>query len=150
MWNKVLLVDDEATDIEALRNAVRPYSQFEAETANSASQAIRLLEKSPGNYAAVFLDLSLPGAPGSEVLRHVRRENLITPVVVITGSEAAADIYAIYRGGANAYVVKSPDRDQYQTDLNAAAKFWLGINRLPRFDSMAQVDDVLGPPPTFK
>jgi two-component system, OmpR family, response regulator len=131
MLQRILLVEDDEPHLEALSRALAPFRKFTVEVAKTADDAISKVDASPEAYALVFLDLNMPGEPGSEVLRHIRRANLVVPVIVITASDTQADVYAIYRGGANAYIVKNVDRDSMERDLAIAAKFWLGINRLP-------------------
>jgi len=54
----------------------------------------------------VVLDLGLPGIPGEEVLRRLRRRRPTVPVIVLTAKDAVADRVANLEAGADDYVVK--------------------------------------------
>jgi DNA-binding response OmpR family regulator len=81
----------------------------------------------------VLLDLRLPKVDGMEVLGYIKkREDLrFMPVVILSTSDADADIIAAYGSYANSYVVKPLDFDRLRATLNALGFYWLDINRQP-------------------
>lgn len=69
------------------------------------------------NPALILLDLELPKLDGLEVLRRMRADEKLkdVPVVVFTASENQEDIFRSYNSGANSFVRKPKDMDQYTT-----------------------------------
>jgi CheY-like chemotaxis protein len=87
-------------------------------------------DASPLRPRLVLLDLKLPALDGLEVLRLLKSGEATRhlPVVVLTSSREARDIEAAYRHGANAYVVKPVDFDEFQRIVGLLVDFWLGCN----------------------
>ncbi len=79
----------------------------------------------------VFLDLGLPRVDGLEVLRQIKEEPLLRelPVVVLTSSDADADLARAYGSHANAYLVKPVDFSSIQVMMQDVGAFWLRWNR---------------------
>lgn len=86
-----------------------------------------------GSPAVVLLDLKLPRLDGLEVLRRLRadeRRKLI-PVVVLTSSTQEEDIINSYKMGANSYVRKPVDFNQFAEAVRQLGLYWLLINQRP-------------------
>ncbi|MCE9582642.1 MAG: response regulator [Planctomycetes bacterium] len=83
--------------------------------------------------ALMLLDLKLGASDGVEILRRVRQDarTKMLPVVLLTSSSSQADISRAYAAGANGYVVKPVDFDEYSSALRAIAAFWLDVNVAP-------------------
>jgi two-component system, response regulator len=81
----------------------------------------------------ILLDLKLPKMNGLEVLRaiksHPKTDSI--PVVVVTSSAEDPDIKAAYELGANSYVVKPVDFDQFSEAMSNLGLYWLLLNRPP-------------------
>jgi CheY-like chemotaxis protein len=83
--------------------------------------------------AVILLDLKLPRLDGLEVLRQLRsdeRTHLI-PVVVLTTSNEEKDILNSYSLGANSYVRKPVDFEQFTEAVGKLGMYWLLINEPP-------------------
>lgn len=81
----------------------------------------------------VLLDLNLPKIDGLEVLRRIR-ENEITsllPVVILTSSKEEQDILKGYKLGANSYVRKPVDFNQFVEAVHQLGLYWLVLNEVP-------------------
>ena len=80
-----------------------------------------------------LLDLNLPKKDGREVLEEMKAdENLkAIPVVIMSTSEAEADILKTYGLGASCYVTKPVGLDQFTKVVKAIEDFWLTVVRLP-------------------
>ncbi len=81
----------------------------------------------------ILLDLKLPRLDGRQVLERLRadpRTELI-PVVVFTSSDEIEDRQGCYERGANSYVRKPVDFDEFTEILASVAEYWLAINHLP-------------------
>jgi CheY-like chemotaxis protein len=128
----ILLVEDNAADvrltIEALRESRVPNV---LQVARDGAEAIALLHS--GETAAgqrpdlILLDLNLPRRDGREVLEDIKNDEALRhiPVVILTTSRAEQDISRCYRLGANAFVTKPVDLDQFFAVVRSIEEFWL-------------------------
>ncbi|PSJ17362.1 response regulator [Nitrosomonas supralitoralis] len=84
--------------------------------------------------AVVLLDLKLPKIDGLEVLRRIRADERIRqlPVVILTSSNEEEDRLKGYTLGANSYVRKPVDFDQFVRAAGQLGLYWLLLNETPR------------------
>lgn len=83
----------------------------------------------------VLLDLKLPKVDGLEVLKEIRNhtQTQFLPVVVLTTSKEDSDILSSYKIGANAYVRKPVDFNEFSEAVKNLGLFWLILNQpMPR------------------
>ncbi len=85
------------------------------------------------NPAVVLLDLKLPKLDGLDVLRRLRADTrtALLPVVVLTSSDEEQDIAESYRLGANSYIRKPVDFNQFVEAVQQLGLYWLLLNKLP-------------------
>jgi two-component system response regulator len=83
--------------------------------------------------AVVLLDLKLPRLDGIEVLRQIRSDprTKLLPVVVLTSSIEEADLAKCYGLGANSYLRKPVDFDQFMEAVRQIGLYWLVLNQSP-------------------
>jgi CheY-like chemotaxis protein len=81
----------------------------------------------------ILLDLKLPKIDGLEVLRRLRSDSRtkLTPVVILTSSNEERDLLAGYDFGANSYVRKPVDFDQFAEAVRYLGLYWLVLNQPP-------------------
>jgi two-component system response regulator len=81
----------------------------------------------------VLLDLKLPKVDGLEVLRRVRADERtrILPVVILTSSKEEQDVASGYRLGANSYVRKPVNFDEFLEAARQLGLYWLLLNESP-------------------
>jgi len=81
----------------------------------------------------ILLDLNLPGMSGLELLTKIKEDARLRmiPVIVLSSSEADADVIMSYRLGANCYFKKPSEWDEFVDIAKAIKDFWLHIVRLP-------------------
>jgi two-component system, response regulator len=81
----------------------------------------------------VLLDLKLPRLDGIEVLSRMRADERtrLLPVVVLTTSKEESDLIASYGRGANSYVRKPVDFEQFVDAVGQLGLYWLMLNEAP-------------------
>ncbi len=83
--------------------------------------------------AVMLLDIHLPKIDGLEVLRRVREDEQLRrlPVVMLTSSKEEKDIVDSYNLGANSYVRKPVDFDEFSDAVRQLGLYWLILNESP-------------------
>jgi CheY-like chemotaxis protein len=83
--------------------------------------------------AVILLDLKMPRMDGLETLRQIRSDAALRmlPIVILTSSREESDLANVYRQGANGYVVKPVDFDQFISAVSQLGVFWAIVNEPP-------------------
>lgn len=86
-----------------------------------------------GKPKVILLDLKLPKVDGLEVLERLKKDERtrMIPVVVLTSSLDERDLAESYRLGANSYMTKPVDFDQFMQSISAVGNYWLLLNKQP-------------------
>jgi two-component system, response regulator len=81
----------------------------------------------------VLLDLKLPKVDGLQVLQRLRSEprTQLLPIVVLTSSDEDRDVIDGYRLGANSYIRKPVDFNQFSEAVRHLGLYWLVLNQAP-------------------
>jgi CheY-like chemotaxis protein len=81
----------------------------------------------------IFLDLNLVAMSGLDVLQKIRAHPRFgaTPVVIMSGSESAADVHKSYQLGANCYIKKPSTLDDFLRFMKIFYEFWGTVATLP-------------------
>ncbi len=137
---QVLLVDDNPADVVLAREALAG-GRHQSCISNVADgeQAMAFLRRA-GPYAntarpdLVILDLNLPKKNGQAVLAEAKADSNLRaiPVVVFSTSRSLLDITRSYDLGANCYVSKPGNLNDYFSVVQSIEEFWFGSASLPR------------------
>jgi signal transduction histidine kinase len=102
----ILLIEDNAGDVELLREALDDVAEANYSVVHAGSMAEGTAKLSTDAFDVVLLDLSLPDTRGLATVRMLRAENDTTPVVVLTGlSDERTGLLAL-QAGAQDFLVK--------------------------------------------
>lgn len=137
---RILLIEDDPNDVELIRLALSKASFFnQIDVAYDGEQALTYLlgkNKQPPTKPLprlVLLDLKLPKINGLRVLetlrQHPRTHNLI--IVIMTSSQEDRDLNTSYALGANSYIVKPLDFQQFMDVTRQVGLYWMQLNRPP-------------------
>jgi two-component system response regulator len=140
--NTILLVEDNADDeVLALRALRHCEDVQDVVVVRDGAEALDYLFGS-GQFhdrdtreqpRLILLDMKLPKLNGLDVLRRIRQDSRTRyhPVVLMTSSRQETDIIAGYSLGANSYVQKPVNFDEFAETIHHLAKYWIQINRTP-------------------
>jgi two-component system response regulator len=138
----ILLVEDNPDDeLLALRALRKNKVMNEVVVARDGVEALDYLFAS-GPYAGrdtstmprlILLDLKLPRVNGLEVLKRLRSDarTKLLPVVILTSSRERKDMLDGYGLGANSYVRKPVNFEQFVKAVEQLKLYWLGLNEAP-------------------
>ena len=144
MKNKIiLLVEDNPDDQELTIQALKNNNIInEVIVANDGVEALDYLFGT-GRFegrdktilpSLILLDIKLPKINGLEVLQEIRKNEItkIIPVVILTSSKEEQDLITSYNLGANSFVQKPVDFNQFNHAIKQLGFYWLLINALPQ------------------
>ncbi len=134
--------DDEALALRALRRCALAADVIVARDGAEALAKVGAGSPAHGGRLpeVVLLDLKLPKLSGLDVLRRLRADprTMILPVVVLTSSNEDEDVLECYRAGANSYVRKPVDFDEFAAAVAELGRFWLLLSESPNRDMKAR------------
>ena len=139
----ILLVEDNPDDVDlTIRAFNKSHILNEVVVARDGAEALDYFfgadssagcPESRNLPAVILLDLKLPRIDGLEVLRRLRADERtrLLPVVILTSSREEQDIVNGYNLGANSYIVKPVDFDQFVEAVRQLGLYWLLLNEAP-------------------
>src|SRR5581483_6271154 len=146
---EILLVEDNPDDVELTLHALRKEKLANSiQVARDGEEALDFLFCT-GNYSdrsfeqpprLVLLDLKLPKVDGMEVLKRLKADarTKTIPVVILTSSKEERDLINGYGLGANSYIQKPVDFDQFRETIKNVGLYWLVINQAPVLEVQAK------------
>lgn len=146
---RILLVEDSLNDIDLTLAALEEHHLAnEVVVTRDGEEALDYLYRR-GQFASrdqnlpavVLLDIKMPKVNGIEVLRQMKSDAALKslPVVMLTSSKEEPDLAACYELGANAYVVKPVDFQQFVDAVKQVGAFWAVLNEPPPGESRPPV-----------
>ena len=136
---EILLAEDSPTDALLTRRALAGGKLLNRlHVVEDGVKAIAFLRREAPYADAprphlILLDLNMPRKDGSEVLAEIKADEdlKVIPVVVLTTSNAEADVLRIYRLHANCYITKPVDFDSFAAAIATLEHFWFAVVTLP-------------------
>jgi chemotaxis family two-component system response regulator Rcp1 len=136
---EILLVEDSPGDVRLTKEALREGKVLNTlHVAEDGVQAMEFLRRKGKQAQAprpdvILLDLNLPRKDGREVLAEIKSDDDLKriPVVILTISQAEEDILKTYNLGANCYINKPADLEQFTKVVKSIDNFWFTIVTLP-------------------
>jgi two-component system response regulator len=135
----ILLVEDDQGDVELTREGLAAGKMFvNLHTVDDGIKALHFLRREEPYTDAVrpdiiLLDLNLPRKDGRETLKEIKADESLRsiPVVVLTTSEADADILKCYNLGASCYISKPVGFDEFLRVVRSLEDFWFTVVKMP-------------------
>lgn len=140
---EIILVEDNPADVEMTLDALKERNLANKvhvlrDGAEALSYIMNNVDCRQGQADAnrpkvILLDLKLPKVDGLEVLRRIRADDRTksVPVVILTSSDEERDRIEGYKLGANSYVVKPVDFDDFARAVTELGCYWVLMNELP-------------------
>ena len=139
---QILLVEDNPNDVEMILRSLDKHNLAnKVQVAKDGEEALdylfatgkfnnRHIEERP---KLILLDLKLPKVHGLEVLKRVKADERTkyVPVVVLTSSKEDTDLRESYKLGANSYVMKPMEFDEFTRVVSGLGLYWLLVNKPP-------------------
>ncbi len=130
--------DDEALTLRALKKNNLTHTVAVARDGAEALDYLHATDVHAGRNPKdlptfVLLDLKLPKLDGLEVLRRMRANETTRRllVIILTSSREQQDLVSSYSLGANSYIRKPVDFDQFVAAVNQLGLYWLVLNEVP-------------------
>jgi two-component system response regulator len=139
---EILLVEDNADDMELTLHSLRKENLANSIcVVRDGEEALEFLF-CEGSYAErsfefppklVLLDLKLPKVDGMGVLKRLKSDprTKTIPVVILTSSKEERDLMNGYNLGANSYIQKPVDFEQFRDTVKTLGLYWVLINQPP-------------------
>ena len=136
---EILMVEDNPVDVLVTREALKQGRIINnLSVAEDGEEALDFLFRT-GQFSAaprpdlILLDLNLPKKDGREILTELKNNPDLRsiPVVILTTSQAEEDVLRSYDCGANCFIVKPVDLEQFTSTIRSIEDFWFSIVKLP-------------------
>ena len=148
----ILLVEDQENDVVLIKKAfekgqivnplfvVRSGEEAMAYLAGEGKYTNRAEYPLPD---LMLLDIKMPGFDGFDVLRWVRAQTGFSSllIVMLTSSDRVYDVNLAYKLGANSFLVKPLDFENYMQTCHVLKQYWLNMNKRPETNRPEEVPD---------
>lgn len=137
---EVLLVEDNPGDVRLTMEILRDANSLvRLHVASDGMEAMAILlrqglQENATRPALILLDLNLPKMDGREVLARIKQDASLKtiPILILTTSDAEADILKSYELQANCYLTKPVQLEAFERLVKGINEFWLTMVKLPQ------------------
>jgi chemotaxis family two-component system response regulator Rcp1 len=137
---EILLVEDSPGDVRLTLETFRDAdSSIRLHVANDGAEAMTFLLQEGKHATAprpdlILLDLNMPKMDGRQVLAEIKNDESLKliPTVILTTSEAEADVLKCFTLQANSYLCKPVELGAFENLVKSINDFWLTKTRLPQ------------------
>lgn len=129
----VLLVEDDFADQRIIKRLVdTDVFRVQLDIVDSGERALEYVQRE-SVPDLILLDLNMPGIGGIETLTRMRALNVTktVPIIVLTTSDSETDIIRSYEHGANSYVTKPIDYEEFCHVMREIGEYWFDVIVLP-------------------
>ena len=127
----ILIVEDDATLRELLAEHLGDGNGFTVVTAGTLEEADKAINDKDSRFDAVILDIGMPDGDGRDYCARLRRSGHKMPVIMLTGSDAEADVVRGLDSGANDYIAKPFRSNELLARLRAQLRLFDGSGLSP-------------------
>lgn len=129
----ILIVDDEAPHRMLAKRALKALPEIAVIEADSVHRAISTINRDLDKLSLAVVDFNLAGNPGLEIVALLRsfRDLGELPVIILSTSTLDADVEAGYLAGANCYMFKAAEPNQFTQELQSAVRHFLKVAAIP-------------------
>jgi two-component system response regulator len=129
---EILLIEDNLDDARLALRALKKINIVDGiHHCGDGAEAIDYIYKNKAynDLKLILLDHKMPRVDGLELLKRIKRDELMRhiPVVVLTSSTEGDHILESARLGANAYLVKSVELDDFEEELSKFVLYWINM-----------------------
>jgi DNA-binding response OmpR family regulator len=122
----ILIVEDDVTLRELLAEHLGDGNGFTVVTAGTLEEADKAINDKDSRFDAVILDIGMPDGDGRDYCARLRRSGHKMPVIMLTGSDAEADVVRGLDSGANDYIAKPFRSNELLARLRAQLRLFDG------------------------
>ncbi len=135
----ILMADDDPEDCELTRKALSAAAaEFDFQTVGNGEELLSYLRRrdtSPGARRPdlILLDLNMPVMDGRQALAEIKNDDDLRriPIIVLTTSDADADVVRSYQLGANSYLTKPGTFQDLVRMIRQVEQYWFELVQLP-------------------
>ncbi len=140
---KILIVDDETTNIRVLQNYLS-LGNYRFEYATNGVNAIKMIETR--EFDLILLDIMMPRMSGYEVLERIRKQYTAyeLPVLMLTAGKQNRDIVTAFQSGANDYLTKPVDRQELMARIRTQLSLSRAVADAIKNANLANTDELTG------
>lgn len=137
---EIVLAEDNPTDAEFITRALKQQGLHERLAHFQDGEDVLEYIFAEGKFEhrniadvpkVIFLDIKMPKVSGLEVLHRIKLDTRTKsiPVVILTSSQQQVDVVKSYQLGANSYIVKPIEFDDFVKTVSDLANYWMTMNR---------------------